>query len=253
MDDSEVVIVSYPKSGRTWLRTLLGKAFCEQYGVDEGLLLDTYTLTKQTGVLTTRFTHDGSEILDGKHFRDLDVDRSAKFQGKKVLFIVRDLRDVLVSSYFQAVKRADVFEGEISAFIRDERFGVQKIVQFLNIWHVNQFFPDDFLLLTYEDMHKDTERALRQALDFMGAGSVTDAVIDRAVEFASFESMRRMEKNDEFGIWWMRPGDVDDPESYKVRRGKIGGYVDYLSSEDIAYVDETVQAIGCPFLRAYYG
>jgi hypothetical protein len=32
----------------------------------------------------------------------------------------------------------------------------------------------------------------------------------------------------------MDPRDVRDPESFKVRRGKVGGYRKYLSVEDLA-------------------
>jgi hypothetical protein len=37
------------------------------------------------------------------------------------------------------------------------------------------------------------------------------------------------------------PSDSDNPDSYKVRRGKVGGYSDYLSAEDIAYCDEVLK------------
>ena len=49
--------------------------------------------------------------------------------------------------------------------------------------------------------------------------------------------MRNAEVHDSFGHERLRPADPHNPESFKVRRGKVGGYVDYLSSEDIAYVD----------------
>ena len=97
-----------------------------------------------------------------------------------------------------------------------------------------------------------TEAILRQTLDFMGATAVPDETIQQAVQFASFDNLRSMEQRKQYKIDWMQPGDVNDPESYKVRRGKIGGYVDYLSSADIAYVDRTVDEVGCPFLRRYY-
>jgi hypothetical protein len=250
LDDSQVSIVSFPKSGRTWLRALIGKAICEQYNIDESLLLDTYTITKKAGALTTRFTHDGSEIIDKTPYRELAVDRS-RFKTQKVLFIVRDPRDVLVSCYFQAIKRVDTFEGSISEFIHDDRFGIMKLVHWLNIWHVNQVFPKEFVLLTYEEMHASVHASLRRVLEEMNA-QYTDDVINKAVEFASFESMREMEKKDQFGIEWMRPGDINDPESYKTRRGKVGGYVDYLTEEDIMFIDKTINDFGCPFLRQYY-
>ncbi len=32
----------------------------------------------------------------------------------------------------------------------------------LNIWHLNQEMPREFMLLTYEDMHMATEEVLRR-------------------------------------------------------------------------------------------
>ena len=39
---------------------------------------------------------------------------------------------------------------------------------------------------------------------------------------------------------FLRAGDVRDPESFKVRRGKIGGYEDYLSAEDRQYATDAL-------------
>jgi hypothetical protein len=38
----------------------------------------------------------------------------------------------------------------------------------------------------------------------------------------------------------MQPGDTRDPDSYKVRRGKIGGYQDYFTPEQVAEIDAIV-------------
>jgi hypothetical protein len=39
----------------------------------------------------------------------------------------------------------------------------------------------------------------------------------------------------------LKPGDKNDPESYKTRRGKVGGYIDYLSSEEIEYLNQKMK------------
>ena len=36
----------------------------------------------------------------------------------------------------------------------------------------------------------------------------------------------------------LRPEDAENGDSYKVRRGKVGGYVDYFSLEEIEVVDK---------------
>ena len=35
----------------------------------------------------------------------------------------------------------------------------------------------------------------------------------------------------------MKPRDKDNPDSYKVRRAKVGGYRDYFSDEEVASID----------------
>jgi len=38
----------------------------------------------------------------------------------------------------------------------------------------------------------------------------------------------------------MMPGDRGNPDSYKVRRGKVGGYRDYFDDAEIARIDALV-------------
>ena len=93
--------VSYPKSGRTWLRVMVGKAICGLYGLDESEVLKTESLCKKVGVPPWQWTHQGAETKHLIHPRDLEIDISDP-QKSKVIFLTRDVRDLLVSSYFQA-------------------------------------------------------------------------------------------------------------------------------------------------------
>jgi hypothetical protein len=44
--------------------------------------------------------------------------------------------------------------------------------------------------------------------------------------------MQKLEAAGAFDSNILHPGDVRDPESFKVRRGKVGGYREYLSADD---------------------
>lgn len=243
-----VYIISYPKSGRTWLRVLIGKAICLKYNLPETLMLDTYRLAAVAGLPRTYFTHDFSEILSELPYDRLPA-RKAEYARSKVIFIARDVKDVLVSSYFQATKRTYKFNGSIAEFIRSDKFGAKKVVTFYNIWHANQSTPRAFLLLRYEDMHRNPASALVEALRVMGVEHIDDAIVRRAVEFARFDHMKEMEAGGYFNDARMRPGDARDAESYKVRKGVVGGYMAYLSEEDVRYIDKTIAEMGCPFIR----
>jgi len=40
---------------------------------------------------------------------------------------------------------------------------------------------------------------------------------------------------------------VRDPESFKVRRGKVGGYREYLSPEDLDYAADALRELDARF------
>ena len=72
-------------------------------------------------------------------------------------------------------------------------------------------------------------------------------MIEQAVANNTFEKMREREASGEFLKYKKthkkdrpRRRDQKDPDTFKFRRGKVGGYVDYLSDEDIAYCDEVL-------------
>jgi hypothetical protein len=245
---ADTYILSYPKTGRTWLRALVGKALVDRYGLPEERILETDTLTAMAGLPRAGFYHDGSAMIDGLDHRELPADKSA-YRGKRVLLLGRDVRDTLVSAYFQASRRVDLFDGPIGAFIRDARYGVEKILTFYRQWDAARGVPAAFAFLRYEAMHAQPAATLRTALAFLGAHDVPDRVVDDAVAFASFDNLRRAETEDRFRSHMLRTPSSADPESFKVRKGRVGGFRDYLSPEDIEYVDACEAARGCEFTR----
>ena len=69
--------------------------------------------------------------------------------------MVRDPRDVLVSSYFQKKKRRNKYNGELFDYVHEEVGSLESLLRFYNIWARNRHIPKDFLLVRYEDMHED--------------------------------------------------------------------------------------------------
>ena len=253
-DQVKVYIISHPKSGRTWLRMLLGKVICDKYHLDEEFILNTVKLTVTAGLPPVNWIHDGSPSWSpgswtGSRFVKFVTDKSI-FKDKKVIFLYRDPKDVLVSSYFHVTRRESTqFKGTLSEFIRSRENGIKKLVTFYNIWYENQNVPEDFLLVRYEDLQENTHEVLKSVLKFIGIQDVEEEIIDNAVDFASFGNMKKMEADKTLKYKIMQPGKEGDEESYKVRKGKVGGYVDYLSQQDIEYIDKVIDKMGCPFYQ----
>ena len=161
--------------------------------------------------------------------------------------MIRDPRDVIVSSYFQATRRSGVFNGTLSEFIRSEKHGIRKIITFLQGWYENRHVPAAWMLVRYEDIRADARPMLRAVLHFMGVQDVEDATVDAAVRFADFENLKKLETSGYFPGRDLSPAPGGDEESCKVRKGKVGGYRDYLSPEDLEYIDRMMVELKCPF------
>ncbi len=242
---TDCFIISYPKCGRTWLRLLLGRALTQHFTPDGGEVMEIQKLTRQIGgIPVTEFSHD-----DYAHWKPAEAVVTDKgiYRDKKVVFLARDPRDALVSYFFQYTKRGSKdmandggFDGDISAFIRHRIGGIDSLIGFYNAWAAARDVPKDFLLISYEALQEDTFASLRKLCDFIGLEAIRDEVLTEAVAYCAFERMQQMEQKDTLGSHRLQAEDNQDPETYKVRKGKVGGYVDYLSAEDIAFVDRVI-------------
>jgi len=213
--NDSILLVSFPKSGRTWLRVMLDAA-----------------------KLDIDCTHDSSGHRGQRHFSEMEHDKSA-YQDRRVVLLVRDPRDVVVSSYFHATKRLGVFSGTISEFIRDPKHGIEKIIIFNSEWFSAAGVPREFFLVQYEDMHDRLPEVLTQVIRFADP-SLPIPDLAPIIELGRFENMQEKEGSGELAKKYggiLKPGDASDPESFKCRKGKVGGYDEYLSDEDIVYCD----------------
>ena len=241
---ADAFVVSVPKSGRTWARVFLLAYFAECERLNPGFRAPrcVYTHDRWEHETKGRFV----DRLRGKWL----IPR-ADAAAKPVLLVARDPRDVIVSLFFHLQKRAHSYDGDLSGLLRHPTFGVRRVVAVMNGWLAEWNRPGSLHLLRYEDAKLDPHRSFAEALRFLQPDLEPDPrALAHAVEVSSFENMRRLEKGDAQAAGStvvatlqeeaLRPADANDVDSYKVRRGKVGGYVDYLSAEDMAFLDEEV-------------
>jgi len=236
--DGAAFLLSYPKAGRTWVRLMLGKVLAEHYDL-EAPFEDVMALDRlhscRPGVPLILPKHDDYPQL--KTPSELVVCKD-EYRFSRVILLVRDIRDLAVSAYFQMSKRRGKFGGTLSDFLHNERGGVSTMIRFHNIWAQQRHQARGFLLVRYEDLHRDAERELRRMVDFLDLGQVSDETLSRAVEFASYQNMRKRETGpaSAAGPNRLDGGSLSDPESLKTRKGKVGGFADYMGPEDAAWL-----------------
>ncbi|MDA3916249.1 MAG: sulfotransferase domain-containing protein [Deltaproteobacteria bacterium] len=232
-----IYIVSYPKCGRTWLRMMLQK-YSDNIGLSRKIYSDKTILGLPDG-RTIKFEHDqGSWVPAPPMIKNLKFNVS-KYSGKKVVFLVRDPRDILVSSWYHLKFRENIYRKNLSAFIRDELVGIHKVVSYMNMWCESKDIPDHFFLLRYEDLHANTELTFQGLLLFLNI-PVNKKNISHAIKECSFANMKKMETDGAYREPWMKPGTKKLEHSMKIRKGKIGGFKDELSKADIEHVNSII-------------
>jgi len=239
---ADVLIFSVGKSGRTWLRVLLNKYLSLHFNVPFAIG-DLHA--ESASIPSIKFDHEmWSHYCDASWWHRIlgsNIVPAGVLLQKKVVVVDREPRDVAGSLYFHKTKRSrHRMVTEISTFIRDAHYGVDNVVRVMNLWRQRLAHHPHCLWIRYEDMKADTRGELRKLISFVGIGDIKETLIDDAVKFSEFENMKKMEANNEFGSVILRARDVSDPNSFKVREGRVGGYVKHFGDADLHFLDEAI-------------
>ncbi|MFU8814327.1 MAG: sulfotransferase domain-containing protein [Pseudomonadales bacterium] len=241
---ADVVVLSRAKSGRTWLRAILSRLYQTHYGLAGHELLEYDNLHRQNPaipIVAMTHGHGLEDLL--RHPR-----QGPKLRQHPVILLVRDPRDVAVSEFFQSTRRASDHKRELYGvgdagsmfdFVMQSPLGLPAICDYLNRWHRQLDTWPRALRLRYEDLRAEPQASLERLNEFLQA-EFSSAEIAEAIEFTSFEALKQKERENFYNNDRLKARDPDDPDSFKVRRGKVGGYRDYFAPEQLAVIDRVV-------------
>ena len=244
---ADAVVVSYPKSGRTWLRAMLSHLYHQRYGMPETELIDCENFNKlEPRVPAILFTHDDMS----ERWNRTPAIALRALAPKRIVLLVRDPRDVVISQYFQLTKRetaevaararaADGTTMGLATFVAGAE--LERIIGFMNRWAATLPRLPQTMQLTYEAMRSEPEASLEAVTTFLGE-TFTAEEIAAAVAFARFDSLKAKERDGFFRSFRLQAGSTEDAESFKVRRGKVRGYLDYLAEHEADDLDRRVNA-----------
>jgi len=253
LSGGDAIVVSIPKSGRTWVRTFLCAYYCKRYGHPFSLDPKQYGDARIPRII---YSHDRFEQrtkgdrwddLRGKYFIPAGERRRAK-----IILLARDPRDTFVSHYVQLMRRTretpeQLKQKEIGEVLRDRRHGIASMIEIMNGWLEEWSGKPDFLLIRYEQLQLAPEETFRALLSFLGDPEPDPEAFARAIEFSRFGNMKKMEAAGAFTSKILQATDIGDPESFKVRRGKVGGFTDYLIGDDLIYANQAMTKLDARF------
>jgi hypothetical protein len=249
LSGGDAIVISIPNSGRTWVRTFLCAYFCARYEHPFSLHPETYHDSLIPRII---YTHDLYEHYTKTRWwervRGKFLVPPGEVKRARIILLARDPRDAFVSHYIEMIRRTTETADELKSravgdVLRDPIFGIALMIQTMNEWLKEFERRPDCILVRYEDLHVTPNKQFRRVLAAVGETDPQTRHFENALDFSRFGNMRKMEASLEYDRQLLQPGDVNDPESYKVRRGKIGGYVDYLEASDIEYADQAMAAL----------
>jgi hypothetical protein len=212
----DVFVVSYPKSGNTWVRFLIAHLVAEGRPVDFSSVQEIvpgidWLSAKKLSSLTRPRILKSHEYFDPRY--------------EKLLYLVRDPRDVVVSYNHHDIRRRLFPEGYpmeqyVARFLAGRLDPYGSWHEHVGSWLGARDGDPGFLLVRYEDLSAAPQQGLRRIADFLGLRP-SDAELGLACERSSFEAMRKLERFQAETAGNLSRARVQQPF---VRSGTVGGW-----------------------------
>ena len=235
---NDVFLASYARSGNTLLRFVLAEALSGVPSTFDHI----QRIVPEIGIHVHAFPlmPDGGRLIK--------THEPYRRKYRRAIYIVRDVRDVMLSSFARETAMDVVHIRTLDAYIRPFMEG--KMTRF-GSWqkHVDGWMNSplaktgDLLVLRFEDMRNDLEGTVAKCLEFLGKPP-DPSVIQSAIRNNSLERMRA--KEDQATNLPKSPGE----EGRQVGKGAVRGWRQKLTQSQLEIVDEfagdLLQRLGYP-------
>ena len=212
----DVFIVSYIKSGNTWARFLIANLMYPETAAD---FSNINRLTPDPEALSKR------ELARMPRPRVLKSHQYFDPRYPRIIYIVRDPRDVLLSGYYFQRKRRLIddqypFEKYAARFMAGDFNPYGSWGDNVASWLVTRHNHPGFLLLRYEDMLANTAQELARVAVFLGIDPDPERIAT-AVRRSDASTMRKLEKSQ--ALLWSSTRETRQDIPF-VRAAKSGGW-----------------------------
>lgn len=208
----DVMICGFPKSGHTWMQSLVTSL---KFGVDPRLADDQLIQDLVPDLHQARWhKRYGSSMCFKSHMLP-------RKDFRRVIYLIRDGRDVMVSYYHY--REAWGYKGSFLDLLSEEHPQYATWTRHVNAWLDNPYGAE-MHFVRYEDLLENPNIILREISSFLGIDT-TEEEIEAAAFRCSFNNMRA--KEDKLG----RPNANWPSDKKFMRRGVAGSWKDEMPPE----------------------
>ena len=240
--DDDVFLVSYPRSGNTWTRFLIGNL------LDPNDPVSFRNIESRIPEIYFNPDHVMRRLARPRILKSHEC-----FQPRypSIIYIVRDPRDVCVSNYHHNLKAGDLADGYpmedfVPRFLREEfdrQFG--SWADNVRSWLAMREGQPGFLLLRYEDMKQNPARELAKVANFLSQRSfpnllATPEHLRRAIALSTPERMRELESQQSRDWVLTKKTRRDKPF---VRSAVAGSWITALSPTAVSLLESELRPL----------
>ena len=251
------LIIGHPKSGNTWLKVMLSRLYQLRYDLPESKLINTDEFARKIPEIPRLAATNAYYSYEGEVGKLLACGATDNpLRHKPVLFLARNPIDIAVSWYHQFTKRQSRAKQELInhfvdnpidrhtvqmwEFVRHSDIGLPSLIEYQNTWARNVRELERGMLARYEDLRAQPVPTLLKITQLMGE-DFSEEEIRAAVEWGSFDNLQKLETSGTFRQGGMKLVNADDPSTFKVRRGKVGGYREDFDEYQVAELEALVR------------
>ena len=182
------LIAAYPRSGSTWLRTMLVNVIYPEANSNPEIFNRFIP-----GISITHFLHAYTSKIEPRIFST----HSQYYRGlkRRTVYVLRDGRDSVLSLFRYSTTRMGI-EMDFDDWFQQYTCGHVRWDEHVKSWLTigQSTLQDDLLVVRYEDLRKDTFFELKRVCEFLNIGCSKE-VLNNSIENASVANMKKWERN----------------------------------------------------------
>jgi hypothetical protein len=185
----DVYIVEFPKSGVTWLSTLIANVNLLKSEQDESVTF--YNLSQYIPDIHTTKDLAQTPLWESPKYRFIKSHDNYNKNYGFVIYLIRNPLRVM-NSYYEFMQVHGSFHGTFEEFVKSPSYGIKAWNDHVNSW-IKELDPQQKIhLIKYEDLMEKPKETLRNIYDNIGL-CISDEILLESIKRSSLERMRNSE------------------------------------------------------------